>query len=310
MDSTDSNMDLELIAALLDGRLSGEERARAIKLLADSDEALQVFATALREQQTSQPVVADPVVVPIASRRRRSWVTFVPVAAAAVLAIVLVPTILRRTSQPITGRTYAVQLGSDSRFTARLPAGWDQRGWSVVRGQAERPRVATNKALEDRTEFRLGVRSVDVQVALARGDTARAGRIIDEIVELLRSVELSQGVMDRYTQLRKGLAVDSLAQSIARSSEVERDLRELLRSSSLEFGQWIAAADLAAQTHDAAFFESHGAQFVRSRFGTAGLTPNDTTDLRAIDAHLNPPTDQDLDVVHTILGRVIRRRGE
>ena len=50
MNLSASSSDLELIAALLDGRLQGQERARAIRLLADSEPALETFANALRSQ--------------------------------------------------------------------------------------------------------------------------------------------------------------------------------------------------------------------------------------------------------------------
>ena len=68
MDSIDASVDLELLAAFIDGRLSGEERARAVKMLADSDEALEVFASALREQRAPSPAVVK--VVPITTARR------------------------------------------------------------------------------------------------------------------------------------------------------------------------------------------------------------------------------------------------
>ena len=93
MDSIDSSQNLELIAAFIDGRLSAEERARAMKLLADSDEALELFASALRHQADTP----DVKVIPIATARRwRQWRVIAPVAAAAVLAIVVVPTLVRR----------------------------------------------------------------------------------------------------------------------------------------------------------------------------------------------------------------------
>jgi len=57
MDPIDTNLDLELLAALADGRLSGEERARAVRMLADSDEALELFANTVREQQVSEVTV-------------------------------------------------------------------------------------------------------------------------------------------------------------------------------------------------------------------------------------------------------------
>src|SRR5678815_6160071 len=96
MDSIDSNDDLELIAALIDGRLSGEERARAMKLLADSDEALELFASTLRHESATP----DVSVVPITRARRwRQWKTMVPLAAAAGLAIVVVPKVVGRGPQ-------------------------------------------------------------------------------------------------------------------------------------------------------------------------------------------------------------------
>lgn len=42
--------DLEELAALIEGRLKGEARARVVRLLAESDEAYEVFAETLRFQ--------------------------------------------------------------------------------------------------------------------------------------------------------------------------------------------------------------------------------------------------------------------
>ena len=49
MDPIDTNLDLELLAALADGRLKGAERARALKMLANSDDALELYANTVRE---------------------------------------------------------------------------------------------------------------------------------------------------------------------------------------------------------------------------------------------------------------------
>ena len=175
MDPIDTNVDLELLAAFVDGRLSGEERARAVKMLADSDEALELFANTLREQQTS-----DVKVVPITSARRwRQWKVVLPVAAAAALAVVMVPR--------MSGPGKAGALGeSSTRWSSRriralpvgLREGWELRGWTVNRGRrANAGNVwRAGSAAESRLAFRLGVRTVDLQVALRRGDTALAGR--------------------------------------------------------------------------------------------------------------------------------------
>ncbi len=133
MDSTHSDADLELIAALLDGRLSGEERARAVKLLADSDEALELFANTLRDQ----PAVPDVKVVPITTARRwRQWRVIVPIAAAAMLAIVVVPKLTGRGAQADLANAYATQLTRDPGFAGGLRAGWDHSVWAASRGAA------------------------------------------------------------------------------------------------------------------------------------------------------------------------------
>ena len=130
MDSIDSNPDLELIAAFIDGRLSTEERARAMKLLAESDEALEVFASALQDQADTPAVNVTPIAT---ARRWRQWKVIAPIAAAAMLAIVVVPTLVRRGGRPDSAQAYAAALTQDSRFAAELRPGWDQR-WAVTRG--------------------------------------------------------------------------------------------------------------------------------------------------------------------------------
>jgi hypothetical protein len=310
MDPTDSNLDLELIAALIDGRLSGEERARAVKLLADSDEALELFASTLRQQQDA----ADVKVVPIATARRwRQWKVMVPVAAAAVLAIL--PTLVGRGAQAVLASEYAMALTQDPHFASGLRAGWDQRRWAVTRGGGPLREVPgarqVGSALESRLSFRLGVRSLDLQVALLRGDTALAGRLTSEVLETLSAVAYTDPVAARYTELKSRLATDAVARSIERASDAERELRKLLDAQSFAFGQWVAAAELAAQTHDAAFFQSkHGTRFVRSTIPGGGLAPEDTEALRSIDGRTTQGlTDQALDEMNKDLQKIIRRRG-
>jgi len=311
MDSTDSKVDLELMAAFIDGRLSGEERARAVKLVADSDEALELFAHAVRGLNT--PAVQ---VVPITTARRwRQWKVLVPVAAAAVLAIVMVPRLVGPSGRAILANEYAMQLAQDPRFAGGLREGWDQRGWTVMRGgglSREAPGAQrTGSQTETRLAFRLGVRSVDLQVALRRGDTALANRLTTEILETLNAVAFSEPVAASYSEFRSRLATDTLARSIDRASGAERELRDLLGSSSFAFGQWVGAAELAAQTHDASFFESnYGTRFIQSTLAAGDLAAEDAEALRSIDARVKKGlNDRTLDEMHAVLQTVIRRRG-
>ena len=61
------DIDLELIAAFMDGRLKGAERERAIKLLRDSEAAFEVYADALRARAD----LGDSKVVPIGTAARK-----------------------------------------------------------------------------------------------------------------------------------------------------------------------------------------------------------------------------------------------
>ena len=74
---------------------------------------------------------------------------------------------------------------------------------------------------------RLGVQSVDLQVALGRGDTARARRVTSEIIDELAAVGLSGPVVQRYRQIRSRLAIDSPAQRIQRASIAPVESREM-----------------------------------------------------------------------------------
>ena len=309
MDPIDTNVDLELIAAFIDGRLSGEERARAVKMLADSDEALELFASTMRERQTS-----DVKVVPIATARRwRQWKVVLPVAAAAAIAVVMVPRMSGPGKSDALANQYAMELTQDPRFAGGLRKGWDVPGWNVNRGAArETPGTSrAGSAAESKLAFRLGARTLHLQVALLRGDTALAAGFTSEILETLGGVLYSDPVAARYTELKSRLSSDSAARSLEHATSAERDLSNLLGSPSFAFGQWVAAADLAAQMHDRTFFESsHGTRFIRSTMPAGSLLTEDTTALRSIDTRMSQATDdRALDDVHTELQKVIKRRG-
>lgn len=310
MDSVDSNVDLELMAAFIEGRLSGEERARAVKLLAESDDALELFANALRQQQET----ADVKVVPISTARRwRTWRTLVPLAAAAVLAIVMVPRLAGRRTPAVFANQYAMELSQDPHF-AGLRDGWEHRTWSVTRGvpsgaPGTRP---TGSAAESKLAFRLGARSVDLQVALRRGDTALADGLTGEVVQTLSGVAFSESVQAHYSELKSRVATDTPARLIDRASDVEHELRDLLGSPpSFSFGQWVAAAELAARAHDASFFEStYGIRFIQSASPAGSLGSDDVEALRSIETRMKEGTNEDtLDEVDEVLQTIIRRRG-
>lgn len=312
MDSTDSNVDLELIAALIDGRLAAEDRARAMKLLANQDDALEIFAQATRESE-----VSEAKVVPISSARRwRQWKVLVPVAAAAGLAIVVVPRMMNRGAAAASASEYAMELGRDPHFASGLREGWEQRAWSVTRGGdsfRERGGGVAHVAsrLDSTIAFRLGARSLDLQVALSRGDTTVASRITAEILDGLKAMSYSEPVVETYTGFQSQLGTSTLAQSIARAADAERAMGRIVPAAPFAFGQWTAAAELAARVHDASFFQSaSGRRFTRSASTEGSLSPEEAEALRKIDARIQQGlSDHAFNEIHENLQTIIRHRG-
>jgi len=295
MDPTDSNLDIELLAALIDGRLSGAERERALKLLATSDEALELFAHSLHEQRAS-----DAKVVPIQSARRwRQWKVVVPIVAAAGLGFVLLPRLTGSTGRAASIQ-YAVQLESDPRFGGALRQGWDQHGWSVTRGAND-----TQTAPEPRFAFRLGVRSVDLQVAVRKGNAAAASNVVDDISQTLDGIKFTDPIAAKYAELKAHLGSESGDRLVERAENAEIEMSGFFKSPSFSLGQWVGAADLAAQTHETSFFQSkHGTSFIRASMPPGALDAEDTADLQAIDARLAQGSD---DAAFNDVQRVIRR---
>lgn len=311
MDSTHSSEDLELMAALIDGRLTPDERARAMKLLAESDEALELFASAVQDAGQA----TDGKVIPITAARprsRRRWTVAVPAAAAALLAFALLPTLTRRGPQGADVQAYVTELGQTPEKTAGLRSDWAQR-WSVTRGESTVAAAPAGSPQERRIAFRLGVRSVDLQLALSRGDTLLASRVASEIAETLKGLAFSDLVGSSYADLAARSSTEGQPALIDRAARAEEGLRGFLVKGLAEpyaFGRWSGAAELAAEVHDAAFFSSdRGTRFVEAA-NAASLTGEDADAVHTIDARrkaaLTPPA---LDEMRDLLQSIIRRRG-
>lgn len=308
-------LDLDLIAALIDGRLSGAERERAIKQLSESEAAFEIYADALRVRPDLQAPEAKvlPFTTPVAAEKRAGrpglpWRTIGSLAAAAVVLIAIVPQYMARQNSaafdaPASEITMALARRPD--LSQHLAADWDARGWSVTRGESARL-VDTTMA------FRLGVRAVDLNLALATGDTARATRLTSEIVESLNRVQLSELAKAEYVELRTHLArSESAAQLTDRASHAEKTLDQLIDSYWFGFGRWVAGGELAASTQTKEFFsEPRTARFLSVAAKREGLERADAEILNriAVIAGRNP-TGEDYDTLRQLFGTLIRRHG-
>ena len=152
---------------------------------------------------------------------------------------------------------YAMELTQDPRFAGGLREGWEVPGWSVNRGAARETPGTSRAGSAASLSLRSGLaRGRSISSRASAGDTALAAGLTSEILETLGGVLYSDPVAASYTELKSRLSSDPVARSLERATGAERDLSNLLGSPSFAFGQWVAAADLAAQMRDRTFFES------------------------------------------------------
>ena len=301
------DIDLALIAAFIDGRLSGAERDRVVRLLNESEAALEIYADAVSARQD----VGEPAVVPISSaepRRRRPWMVAVPAAAAAVLLLAIMPTVRAKREQSLLHANVASIAGPIS-VGAGLPttigAGWDQHGWTVMRGEG-------STFVDSITAFRLGVGTTDLHIALAAGDRARALRIANSMVELLESMSLADAVGAEYQSIRDRVGSGEPVTSLLPSSQRAEDrLDTFLNSPWFGIGKWLGAGAVAARAHSGDFFTSdRTAQFLTWATASGRLAPRDVELLRQIPAVSGRAmSDADFERTGESFAELIRRHG-
>lgn len=270
----ENGLDLEQLAAFVEGRLSGEARRRVLKLLAESDEAYEVFVDTVRFR-AEEGLEEERLAARVPSRVWR-WAG-IPLAAAAAAVLVLATPLIRTLRPPdlpqFTTDQLIGSLGGAGALPGALGPGWDQRAWSVTRGAGAR-------LAEPAVAFRLGVRTVDLRIALQSPGAGDADRLISEILALLSDVELSQPVAAQYAQLRSQVAAGGdTAPLPSAAAAAEAALKALLQSPRFSVGQWCAAAELAARAENASFFRSTA---TRSFFDVVDRLGLDAADLDAL----------------------------
>ena len=264
----DTDIDDERIAALLDGRVEGEDRRALLAELAEAGEDYRVFADAaaiLREREEEaalgqQAHGTEPAkAVPIGTRIRRRTVAWAGLAA--VLAgAALVPVIRLATAVSLDPAAVAGRL---SPAAARLPAGWtDRMPWGAYRG-AEGPSVSDRPGAA-----RLGALLVDLEVAVRSGDHAGVGLEAARVRAALGDVPGGGILSPTYEAVgaKAGQPADSLWASLKEGRE---GITQLVDRDWLEAGAWAEGARLAAAAHDAAFFDRRRTGKALER--TAGL---------------------------------------
>jgi len=302
-----NEFDPDLVAAFIDGRLSGADRERVVMLLAQSEAAFEIYADAVRARDD----LGADAIIPLPARRsvpvrRPRWLTAgAPLAAAAALLIAVLPRVLSSPAATLAmpAESITQPLTDRPQLAVALRSGLDEPRWSATRG-------GVSTFVDSTAALRLGARATDLQVALAVGDRERAGRVAAEMVELLDSVDLSDAARDEYGSLRQRITTgDSIGSIEAAAVTADERLHDFLNSRWYGMGKWFAAGELAARAHSADFFKSSKTvRFIEAAIRSGGFAPDEVEALRQVEgAAKRGIAESEFDTVRETFAKLIQR---
>jgi len=301
-----NEFDPDLVAAFIDGSLSGAERERVVRLLAESEEAFEIYADAVRARDDldADAIVPIPVRRSVPIRRPRWLTAGAPLAAAAALLIAVLPRVLSNPTATLAMRAESIAqpLTERPQLAVSLRSGLDEPRWSATRG-------GVSTFVDSTTALRLGARATDLQVALAVEDRDRAGRVAAEMVELLDSVNLSDAAREEYGKVRQRIAAgDSISAIEAAAATADEYLRDFLSSLWYGIGKWLAAGELAARAHSADFFKSKDTErFIEAAIRSGGFAPDEVETLRQVESSVKRGiAENEFETVRETFAKLIR----
>ena len=267
-----SPIDPERLAALLDGRVTGRERAELLARLAADGEALEAYADALavtdeleREDEAAGAEAEGARVLPFRPARRQAWRPGPRLALAASLAAVAVGVtawglVRGRGGDDDPGR-YAALLGRPG-----LPAGWDAAPWTAAR--------APDETLDPRARaVRVGARITDLEAAAAARDSLAARQAAADVGALLGALPAAGPATSVYDELRRRAGEPATALAPLRERG-RRTAARLAGEDGVALGAWAEAARLAASRREEGFFRTRATRDALERAaGDAALPP-------------------------------------
>lgn len=253
----------EQLAALLDARLPAEERTETIRHLARCTECRDLVAdsVAFLEEEEEAEVAGEGKVLRTRRWFRRPLTWALLSAAAVVTLLVTVPGPWAPPPRLDTARL-SDALAPPGRLRPALTATFDAHPWSEWRATPGGPLPP------EHLWFRAGVRSLELEVALAADDATTARQLATRLAELFGAVDGAEPLVVSYTgeagihaQLDGSRAPHELL-------PIQRQADAMVRSAfagsptaaAYELGRWAAAAKLSAASGETAFLESAASQ--------------------------------------------------
>ncbi len=267
--------DLEDVAAFLDGTLPAGRRAAIVEHLASCDSCSEILAGALRfevdEEQRVSPQALPQRPFERADRRRDRWPVRSRVAwrrgAAAAVAAVLVASLGLLLVRG-TGDVSTAGLSAD---LLKSPAAMRKVPWSdkVMRGNGP----PQKEMQQDLADFRLGVRLLDLRLALAGGKKVDAETTLRHIVIVLQAMDFvppeSAKAFGRLgKELDRGKPPAALLPEAAAEEKKLADAG--VEGPFVDLGRWTEACRLGAAARQETIFHSRAARRLLDRAPALG----------------------------------------
>lgn len=283
---------------------------RMVRHLSSCEACYEVVTETVRFQEEEEEAETGTVVpFPVVTRAMPRW--RIAASLAAGLAVVVLGGLLWRSAgapADLSVERLAAGFASGEALRTRLGDGWTQTGWiDVRRGAGDLPREVT--------ELRLGVRVVDLQLALRAGNVETAGDLAEKLVGLLRGLEGTEDLSAAYQGLKDGLDRGEPPASVAGLAAArEGSLAERLEGRlPYRLGKWAEAGRLAARTGDRGFFEARDTRaFLRDLEGEQPSGPL-AAPLAQIEEIKKRPardlTEEDLERLEEAFTQIVTQRG-
>jgi Putative zinc-finger len=254
--------DLEYIAAFLDGTLPADQRQRLTEHLASCESCYEIFAGTARfqdDQRREQGLETAPK-LPFDRRRRvardpRSgggawWARSVAAGIAALLAVTAGLLVVRwraSAGAELSTERLAASLAREAAVQANVP--WEGR---PKRGPADSSEVPF-----ELQSFRLGVRFLDLHLALAGGDRDRAAAALRRLDGVLGGIDLlPRETGAAYHRMGEALRAGAAPGSLLAAARVQegKGFEGLADATYVELGRWTEACRLAGQARRSELF--------------------------------------------------------
>ena len=261
---SNERLDPETLAAFLDGTLSASDRERLLRTAAPGGDAYEhlIEAQALlydgvaveEARPLAVSVASDPPAKNRASTSARWWTSGTTWKLGALLMAASVTVIVLRwraglpDASPTSGTVkHVMALAAGTNPDSAFGAGWHQINWSITRG-------ASQPADDGVYAFRLGVRFVDLAVALSSSDTSTRRMLSRTLVALASNAETGSPVAVRIEAL-----AGADRPTVEEVSSVGDDLRTLVvHRAAYDAAVWTEAARAGARANHSTFFARDG----------------------------------------------------